>query len=116
MSTLDAVLNQIDRDIDASLQRLFALLRIASVSTDPAYAEHCRTAAKHVANDLASIGFSAEVRPTAGHPVVVAKANGASGPRVLFYGLNAVQPAVPLAAGKTRPSDRGTDSLPAGRK
>src|SRR3569832_1433053 len=116
MSTLDAVLNQIDRDIDASLQRLFALLRIASVSTDPAYAEYCRTAAKHVANDLSSIGFSAEVRPTAGHPVVVAKANGASGPRVLFYGHYDVQPVDPLDLWKTPPFEPRIDTLPDGRK
>ena len=35
MKTLDAVLNRIDQDIDQSVERLFALLRIASVSTDP---------------------------------------------------------------------------------
>ena len=42
MSTLDAVLSRIDQDIDQSVERLFALLRIASVSTDPAYKEQCR--------------------------------------------------------------------------
>src|SRR6185437_10558067 len=83
MSTLDAVLSRIDQDIDQSVERLFALLRIASVSTDPAYKEHCRTAAEHVAADLRIIGFAADVRPTEGHPVVVGKSNGVSGPRVL---------------------------------
>ncbi len=39
MSQLDAVLKRIDADLDASLDRLFALLRIQSVSTDPAYKE-----------------------------------------------------------------------------
>ena len=78
-SALPAVLDRIDRDLDASLERLFALLRIQSVSTDPAYAPHCRTAAEHVAADLRSLGFDAAVRPTEGHPVVVGKsANGAS--------------------------------------
>ena len=90
MSTLDAVLSRIDQDLDASVERLFALLRIPSVSTDPAYKEHCRTAAKHVADDLASIGFSSEVRPTGGHPVVIAKANGddASARKYFETGLN----------------------------
>ena len=96
MSTLDAVLSQIDRDFEQSVERLFALLRIASVSTDPAYKEQCRTAAEHVAADLDSIGFTAEVRPTPGHPVVVAKANGVAGPHVLFYGHYDVQPVDPL--------------------
>ena len=57
MSTLDAVLHRIDHEIEASIERLFALLRIASISTDPAYKEQCRAAAEHVAADLRSIGF-----------------------------------------------------------
>ena len=73
MSTLDAVLSRIDQDIDQSVERLFALLRIASVSTDPAFKPQCRAAAEHVAADLKSIGFEASVRPTEGHPVVVGK-------------------------------------------
>ena len=116
MSPLDAVLSHIDQNIDASIERLFALLRIASVSTDPAYAEYCRAAAEHVADDLSSIGFAAEVRPTAGHPVVVAKANGASGKRVLFYGHYDVQPVDPLDQWKTPPFEPRIDTLPDGRK
>jgi acetylornithine deacetylase/succinyl-diaminopimelate desuccinylase-like protein len=116
MSTLDAVLNRIDQDIDASVERLFALLRIASVSTDPAYKENCRAAAEHVAADLRSIGFSADVRPTKGHPVVVGKANGTSGPRVLFYGHYDVQPVDPLDLWKTPPFEPRIETLPGGRK
>ena len=41
---LPAVLDRIDSDLDASLDRLFALLRIQSISTDPAYAPQCRPA------------------------------------------------------------------------
>ena len=37
--TLDKVLGRIDADLDASVERLFAWLRIPSISTDPAYAE-----------------------------------------------------------------------------
>src|SRR5271156_1338840 len=92
-SALPAVLDHIDRNLDASLERLFALLRIQSVSTDPAYAPHCRTAAEHVATDLRSLGFETSVRPTEGHPVVIGKSgngkanNKANGkPRGLFYG------------------------------
>ena len=82
MSTLDAVLSRIDQDIDQSVERLFALLRIASMSTDPAFKDQCRAAADHVAADLTAIGFETSVRPTDGHPVVVGKSNGVSGPRV----------------------------------
>ena len=74
MSTLDAVLSRIDQDIDQSVERLFALLRIASVSTDPAYKEQCRAAAEHVAADLRRpSALPPSVRPTEGHPVVVGK-------------------------------------------
>ena len=116
MSTIDAVLSQIDRDFDQSVERLFALLRIASISTDPAYKDQCRAAAEHVASDLTSIGFTAEVRPTAGHPVVVAKTNGVKGPRVLFYGHYDVQPVDPLSFWKTPPFEPRIDTLPDGRK
>src|SRR6187401_243797 len=116
MSTLDAVLDRIDRDIDQSLDRLFALLRIASVSTDPAFAGQCRAAAEHVAADLKSIGFETSVRPTEGHPVVVGKANGAAGPRVLFYGHYDVQPVDPLNLWKTPPFEPHVETLPDGRK
>jgi acetylornithine deacetylase/succinyl-diaminopimelate desuccinylase-like protein len=116
MSTLDAVLTRIDQDIDASVERLFALLRIASVSTDPAFKDQCRTAAEYVAADLRSIGFEADLRPTEGHPVVVGKANGVSGPRVLFYGHYDVQPVDPLELWKTPPFDPRIEILPGGRR
>lgn len=101
-SQLNLVLERIDADFDGSLERLFALLRIKSISADPAFAQDCKQAADHLARDVASIGFSAEVRPTAGHPAIVAKSNGkgngagASRPHVLFYGHYDVQPVDPL--------------------
>ena len=116
MSTLEAVLSRIDQDLDQSLERLFALLRIASVSTDAAYKDQCRAAAEHVAGDLRSIGFEATLRPTEGHPVVVGKSNGASGPRVLFYGHYDVQPVDPLNLWKTPPFEPRIETLAGGRK
>ena len=97
-SQLNSVLDRIDADFDNSLERLFALLRIKSISADPAFAEDCKKAADHLATDIGTIGFSAEVRPTAGHPAVVGKSsgNGAARPHVLFYGHYDVQPPDPL--------------------
>ena len=117
---LPAVLDRIDRDLDASLDRLFALLRIQSVSTDPAYAPYCRAAAEHVAADLRSLGFETTVRPTEGHPVVVGKsgngqANGHA-PRVLFYGHYDVQPVDPLDLWTTPPFEPRIETLDGGRK
>jgi acetylornithine deacetylase/succinyl-diaminopimelate desuccinylase-like protein len=120
MNALEAVLSRIDQDIDASVERLFALLRIASISTDPAFKPQCREAAEHVAKVLRSIGFEASVRPTEGHPVVVGKAmNGqaqSGGPRVLFYGHYDVQPVDPLDLWKTPPFEPRIETLPGGRK
>jgi acetylornithine deacetylase/succinyl-diaminopimelate desuccinylase-like protein len=117
---LPAVLERIDRDLDASLERLFALLRIQSISTDPAYAAQCRVAAEHVASDLASIGFDTGVRPTQGHPVVVGRnaeprRNG-KGPSVLFYGHYDVQPVDPLDLWRSPPFEPHLESLEGGRK
>ena len=66
---LPKVLERIDADLDASLARLFDFLKIQSISTDPAYADQCNSAAQFVAKDLESLGLKAEVRPTSGHPV-----------------------------------------------
>jgi acetylornithine deacetylase/succinyl-diaminopimelate desuccinylase-like protein len=103
LAALDRVLARIDADRDAALERLFALLRIPSVSTDPAHAADCRAAAEWHAADLASMGFDASVRPTAGQPIVVAHRRGGGGPSALFYGHYDVQPADPLELWETGP-------------
>lgn len=87
-----------------------------SVSTDPAYKDQCRKAADHVAADLRSIGFTAEVRATPGHPVVVGKGGDGAGPRVLFYGHYDVQPVDPLDQWKTPPFEPRIETLDGGRK
>lgn len=94
---LPAVLSHLDADRDAALERLFALLRIKSISADPAFADDCTKAAEHLAADIATLGFDAQVRPTKGHPAIVAnrKSNGKR-PHVLFYGHYDVQPVDPL--------------------
>ena len=93
-SQLDKVLDRVDADFDQSLQRLFVLLRIKSISADPAFTEDCKAAAAHLAGELATMDFDAQVRPTAGHPAIVATAKGNTGarPHVLFYGHYDVQP------------------------
>src|SRR6202789_2164307 len=97
---LQPVLDRIDADFENSLERLFALLRIKSISADPAFAGDCKAAADHLAGDIATLGFATEVRPTAGHPAIVAKPNGGAKdggrPHVLFYGHYDVQPVDPL--------------------
>ena len=62
MSDLDHVLARIDAELDNSLARLFKLLSIKSISTDPAYADDCRTAAVTVAADLSTLDGQPPVR------------------------------------------------------
>ena len=102
MPALEPVLAHLDANLDGSMERLFGLLRIKSISTDPAYAAECRRAAEWLVADLTSIGFEASVRDTPGHPMVVAHHNG-DGPHVLFYGHYDVQPVDPLELWKTDP-------------
>src|SRR3954464_7949163 len=93
---LQSVLDHIDKEFDNSLERLFSLLRIKSISADPAFAADCKAAAEHLARDIASLGVATEVRPTAGHPAVVGKSVAGGRPHVLFYGHYDVQPVDPL--------------------
>ena len=93
--TISKVLNQIDNDLPDSLKRLFELLRIQSISTDPAYKDECQKAADWLVSDLNSIGFNASKRETPGHPMVIGHSEGA-GPHIMFYGHYDVQPADPL--------------------
>ena len=105
MANLDNVLATLDADRQGALDRLFELLRIPSISTDPAYAPECGRAAEWLRAQLQSIGFEASVRPTAGLPMVVAKAKAArsDAPNILFYGHYDVQPVDPLDLWKTDP-------------
>jgi acetylornithine deacetylase/succinyl-diaminopimelate desuccinylase-like protein len=95
---IDNVLASIDRDLDASLARLFDLLKIRSISTDPTYKDECARAAAWLVSELKGIGFDASVRATTGNPMVVAHAKSANtnAPHVLFYGHYDVQPVDPL--------------------
>ncbi len=72
------------------------LLRIPSLSGDPAYAGDVRRAAEWLAAHLHALGLeSVRVMPTAGHPVVYAEWLGAGPekPTVLVYGHYDVVPA-----------------------
>ncbi len=95
--TLDATLAKIDADLPAALDRLMDLLRIQSISTDPAFKDQCDKAADWLVADLNSIGIDASKRPTPGHAMVVGHVDGpADAPHVLFYGHYDVQPVDPI--------------------
>lgn len=88
----------LDASSDARLERLFNLLKIQSISTDPAYAPECVKAAEGLSGELAELGFESRVVATEGHPIVLAHRDaGTDGaPHVLFYGHYDVQPVDPI--------------------
>ena len=97
MPTLSDVLTQAAQNNDAALERLFELLKIPSISTDPAYKAQCQQAADWLVTDLKSFGVEASRRDTPGHPMVVGHSPAVAGkPRLLFYGHYDVQPVDPL--------------------
>ncbi|NCO22433.1 MAG: M20/M25/M40 family metallo-hydrolase [Rhodobacterales bacterium] len=112
--SLDAVLSRIDADLPHALDRLMTLLRIPSISTDPAYRSECARAADWVVQDLHSMGVQAETRATPGHPMVVGHHRG-DGPHLLFYGHYDVQPVDPLNLWARDPFDPVIEETPKGR-
>ncbi|TDK51245.1 M20/M25/M40 family metallo-hydrolase [Antarcticimicrobium luteum] len=115
--SLDAVLARIDTDLPGSIDRLMDLLRIQSVSTDPAYKAECDKAADWLVADLNSIGIAAQKRPTPGHPMVVGHVGdeGSDAPHLLFYGHYDVQPVDPLNLWNTPPFEPQIEETPTGK-
>ena len=111
---LPHILKHIDDDLPAATDRLLELLRIPSISTDPAFADECQAAADWLVADLASMGVPAEKRATPGHPMVVGHV-GQGGPHLLFYGHYDVQPVDPLALWDRDPFDPQLQDTPQGR-
>ena len=88
----------IESNRDRFLEELFELLRIPSVSADPAFAGDVQKCAELVAKQLeAAGGENVEIIPTEGYPVVYGeKMVAPDAPTVLVYGHYDVQPADPL--------------------
>jgi len=91
-------LSYAERHADSFVEQLEDLLRIPSVSTDPAHDADTRRAAEWLRDELARIGMDrAEVMDTPGHPIVYAeKIEDPALPTVLVYGHYDVQPPDPL--------------------
>ena len=111
-----AVLDHIEANLDAARERWFDLLRIPSVSAQPAHAADCGRAAAWVRDQLAAMGFDAALHQTPGHPVVLGRHPGPGGdaPHLLFYGHYDVQPAEPLELWTSPPFDPALSEGPHG--
>lgn len=116
MSALDQVLARVDADLDAAVERLFAVLRIRSISTDPAFAAEVKACADWHVADLASIGFEAKAHATPGHPIVLAHDRSTPGQTALFYGHYDVQPVDPLELWDRDPFDPAIETRADGTK
>jgi len=117
MTSIDPVLTRIDEQLPAALERLFDLLRIESISTDPAYKDNCLKAGEWLVDELHDIGFNADLRRTDGHPMVVAHHHGPkNSPHVLFYGHYDVQPVDPLELWNQPPFEPVLKELSGGQK
>lgn len=114
---VERVLEQVDAALPAALERLFELLRIESISTDPAYKASCLKAADWLVEDLKSIGFDSQRHDTPGHPMVVAHQAGArqDGLHLLFYGHYDVQPVDPLNLWHRPPFDPAIEETDRGK-
>lgn len=118
-SNLDAVLAQLTADEPRILERLGDLLRIPSISTDPARKDDLVRCAAWLVNDLRTMGFNAQSVATAGHPMVLAHhpgPKGYDGPRVLYYGHYDVQPADPLELWESGPFEPTIVEGPHGKR
>lgn len=116
---VEPVLAEVDRAFDDSVARLTEVLRIPSVSTDPAFAPEVRRCAEWMGTALRDLGFRTTVHTTKGHPMVLAHADGPSGattPRILYYGHYDVQPADPIDLWKSPPFEPVIRDGPGGKR
>ena len=95
---MDSIKEYLEKNKDRFLDELVDLLKIPSISADPAYKGDMLKAADAVKARLLEAGCdTAEVSPTPGHPVVYAeKIIDKNLPTVLVYGHYDVQPPDPL--------------------
>ena len=96
-----------EKNKDRFLNELFELLRIPSVSAKSEHKGDMIKCAEAIKQRLLEAGAdTAEIYPTAGHPIVFGeKIFDASKPTVLVYGHYDVQPAEPLELWKHDPFD-----------
>lgn len=101
MMDINSVFEYVDRNRDALLKDLFALLKEKSVSARGEGMENC---AAVLAGIMREKGIEARVCPTAGHPVVYGEYGPASAPQTLLvYGHYDVQPPEPLELWESDP-------------
>ncbi|MDZ7801923.1 MAG: dipeptidase [Trueperaceae bacterium] len=102
---LDAVLGELQANLEAYRAELATFIAIPTVSTDPDHAGDVERGAQWVADRLRAAGdIAVEVVHTGHHPAVLGRWDGAEdAPTVLVYGHLDVQPPDPLEAWHSPP-------------
>jgi acetylornithine deacetylase/succinyl-diaminopimelate desuccinylase-like protein len=93
------VINYLKANQKRFLQEYFEYLRFPSVSAQPKHKKDLVACAKWLAAHCRQIGLTAEVQPTKGHPIVVARTpreKNSHRPHFVVYGHYDVQPVEPL--------------------
>jgi len=95
----DDVVRYLQGQHQTILERLKAVLRLPSVSTDPAYAEGMAATRAHFSQRLQEMGLdNVQLLDGGGHPALYGVwASAAGAPTVIIYGHYDVQPAEPTA-------------------
>jgi acetylornithine deacetylase/succinyl-diaminopimelate desuccinylase-like protein len=96
---MQSVINYLKANQKRFLQEYFEYLRFPSVSAQPRHKKDLVACAKWLAAHCRQIGLTAEVQPTKGHPIVVARTpreKNSRKPHFVVYGHYDVQPVEPL--------------------
>ncbi len=100
----DFLFTYFDNNKESLLKEFFKLLSFKSISTDPTYKEDCRSCATWLKERIKSIGFTANIWETKGHPAIFAeRIVNKDAPTVLFYNHYDVQPVDPIELWETPP-------------
>ena len=94
MARVDAYLDENRVEFEEQLK---SLIRIPSISAQPAHDPDTRRAAERIRDDLSAMGLPTELIETKRHPLIYAEWLGAAGkPTLLIYGHYDVQPPEPM--------------------
>ena len=100
---MNAVLQYIEDNKNRFTDELCQYVRFPSVSAQLEHRADMTACAEWLVKHCREIGLEAEARPTAGHPVVVAKTKRTGRPSYLVYGHYDVQPPEPFDLWKSPP-------------
>jgi acetylornithine deacetylase/succinyl-diaminopimelate desuccinylase-like protein len=100
---MNAVLQYIEDNKNRFADDLCQYVRFPSVSAQAEHRADMTACAEWLVQHCREIGLEAEARPTAGHPVVVAKTKRTGRPPYLVYGHYDVQPPEPFDLWKSPP-------------